>query len=244
MDTLRRFFDALEASGEGWCQLITHVRADGADWIGDVVAEKCVNAIRCAEPFHIMQWAIEAMDQFRKEACNEARKEARKEPKRGRGGPAKDAVGTPVANKSKGLKKTRYAFWKNPQNLNEYQQAKLRWVRKTDLKLYRSYLLKEGLRLVFQLGLAEACEVLERWASWVRRCRTPAFVKLQQRITKHKDRILASNEHGLTNGRIESMNTKIRLISRTAFGFRDPQALISMAMLSLDGHRPVLPGKD
>ena len=68
-------------------------------------------------------------------------------------------------------------------------------------------------------------------------------MELQRRIVKHRDRILASIEHGLTNGRIESMNTKIRLITRMAFGFKHPQALISLAMLSLGGPPPILPGR-
>ena len=42
------------------------------------------------------------------------------------------------------------------------------------------------------------------------------------------------------NGRIESVNTKIRLITRIAFGFRTPRALIALAMLSLGGHKPHL----
>ena len=64
-----------------------------------------------------------------------------------------------------------------------------------------------------------------------------------QSIVKHRDAILASIEHGLSNGRIESMNTKIRLITRIAFGFASPDALIALAMLSLGGHRPALPGR-
>lgn len=68
-------------------------------------------------------------------------------------------------------------------------------------------------------------------------------MELQRRIVNHRDRILASIEHGLNNGRIESMNTKIWLITRMAFGFKHPQALISLAMLSLGGHRPTLPGR-
>ena len=39
------------------------------------------------------------------------------------------------------------------------------------------------------------------------------------------------------------MNTKIRLITRIAFGFKSPDALIALAMLSLGGHKPVLPGR-
>jgi len=37
--------------------------------------------------------------------------------------------------------------------------------------------------------------------------------------------------------------TKIRLITRIAFGFRSPEALIALAMLNLGGHKPTLPGR-
>ena len=93
------------------------------------------------------------------------------------------------------------------------------------------------------LPLDEATEALDKWISWARRSRIDAFVKLQRSIVAHRDAILASIEHGLSNGRIESMNTKIRLITRIAFGFASPDALIALAMLSLGGHRPALPGR-
>lgn len=128
-------------------------------------------------------------------------------------------------------------------NLTTRQQAKLAWVAKTDPRLHRAYLLKEGLRLVFQLPADEAETALDSWIGWARRCRIPAFVELQRRIVKHKASILAAIEHGLSNGRIESVNTKIRLITRVAFGFKSPEALIALAMLNLGGHRPVLPGR-
>ncbi len=117
------------------------------------------------------------------------------------------------------------------------------WVAKTDPRLHRAYLLKEGLRLVFQLPLTEATEALELWIGWARRCRIPAFIDLQRRIVKHHASILAAIEHGLSNRRIESVNTKIRLITRIAFGFRSPEALIALAMLNLGGHCPPLPGR-
>lgn len=89
----------------------------------------------------------------------------------------------------------------------------------------------------------QAVEALDRRIGWARRCRIPAFVDLQRRIIKHRDSILAAIEHGLSNGRIESVNTKIRLITRVAFGFRSPEALIALAMINLGGHRPTLPGR-
>ncbi len=48
--TLALFFDALEASSQGRCARITHVSADGADWISTVVADRCVTTVRCADP--------------------------------------------------------------------------------------------------------------------------------------------------------------------------------------------------
>src|SRR4051812_42802422 len=55
---------------------------------------------------------------------------------------------------------------------------------------------------------------LDVWIGWARRCRIRAFVDLQRRIVKNQASILAAIEHGLSNGRIESVNTKIRLITR------------------------------
>jgi transposase len=97
--------------------------------------------------------------------------------------------------------------------------------------------------VVFALPHDQAVEALDRWISWARRYRIPAFVKLQKRIVKHRDRILAAIEHNLSNGLIESTNTKIRLITRMAYGFKSPEALIALALLNLGGHRPALPGR-
>lgn len=229
--TLDGFFDALEASGAGRCAQISHVSADGADWIAAVVERRCPTAVRCADPFHIVKWATEALDEVRRQAWNTAR----------------GAVGKRRAGRATGharaLKHARYALWKNPENLTGRQQTKLAWIAKTDPRLHRAYLLKEGLRLVFSLDPAEAVTGLDRWISWARRCRIDAFIALQRRIVKHKTAILAAIEHGLSNGRIESMNTKIRLLTRIAFGFASPDALIALAMLTLGGHPPVLPGR-
>ena len=239
--TVRQFFDLL---GPERCAQITHVSADGAGFIDAIVAEKCPAAVRVADPYHVVSWATDALDEVRREAWNDARTLARSEPKRGRGRPRADAPPRPGSERATALKSARYSLWKNPENLTEHQQVKLAWVAKTDPKLYRSYLLKEGLRVIFQLPYAAAVEAIDRWISWARRCRIPAFVKLQKRIVKHRARILAAIEHNLSNGLIESTNTKIRLITRMAFGFKSPEALIALALLNLGGHRPTLPGRN
>jgi transposase len=239
--TVREFFDLL---GEQRCKLITHVSADGADFIDGIVAQMCPDAVRVADPFHVVKWAGEALDEVRRQALNQARKQARAEPQRGRGRPPADAPPRPGNERVKSLHRARYSLWKNPEDLTENQQVKLAWIAATDPRLYRAYLLKEGLRVVFKMPHKAAVTALDRWIAWARRCRIPAFVKLQQSIVKHRTRILAAIEHHLSNGLIESTNTKIRLITRMAYGFHSPQALIALAMLNLGGHRPTLPGRN
>jgi transposase len=233
--TLHGFFDAL---GPQRCEQITHVSADGADWIAAVVAERCRNAVRCADPFHVVRWATNALDEVRRQAWNAARSDVRdRRALRARGKDVRDA------GHAKALKHARFALWKNPENLSTRQAAKLAWIAKAEPRVHRAYLLKEGLRLVFQLPYDEAVEALEEWISWARRSRIERFVALQRTVIAYKTEILASIEHGLSNGLIESVNTKIRLITRMAFGFKSPHALIALAMLNLGGHRPALPGR-
>ena len=230
--TLRGFFDLLGAERSA---AITHVSADQADWIAEIVAERCPNAVQCADPFHVVKWATEALDEVRRDAWNQARRS---------GQTAGNGYGVRVATgDARRFNNARYALWKNPDDLTDRQRDKLTWIAKTDPRLHRAYLLKEGLRYVFIAKGEAGKTALARWLSWARRCRIPAFVHLSRRITTVRDKIHAALEHGLSNALIESVNTKIRLLTRIAFGFRSAPALIALAMLSLGGHRPALPGR-
>jgi transposase len=226
--TLRKFFDLL---GPDRSAAITHVSADAADWIADVVTERAPQAVRCADAFHVVAWATEALDEVRREAWNNAR------------GAVHQRRAARATGAAKALKRARYALWKNPENLTEKQQEKLAWIAATDPKLYRAYLLKEGLRLPFKLKGQQGKEALDRWLAWAARCRIPVFVALGRKIRKHRAAIEAALEHELSNALIESTNTKIRLLQRIAFGFKSAEALVALAMLSLGGYKPSLPGR-
>jgi transposase len=246
--TVRSFFDAL---GQQRSALLTHVSADGADWIADVVAERAPQAIRCADAFHVVSWATEALDVVRRQAWNDARALARTEPTGRPGRPRKDGAQAsgprPGHDRARALKYARYALWKNPENLTSKQQTKLDWIATTDPVLYRAYLLKEGLRTIFALGHSEGPQAgigaLDRWLAWTARSRIPAFVELGRKIRRHRPQIEAAIQEDLSNALVESTNTKIRVLTRLAFGFHSAQALIALAMLSLGGYRPDLPGR-
>lgn len=50
-------------------------------------------------------------------------------------------------------------------------------IAKSDNQLYRAYLLKEKLRLIFQIDdVDEAEKELIAWVKWARHCRIPEFV--------------------------------------------------------------------
>ena len=55
------------------------------------------------------------------------------------------------------------------------------------------------------------------------------------------NRVEATLIHGLSNARVEALNTRIRLLTRIAYGFHSPRPLIALAMLSQGPNRPQLP---
>ena len=55
---------------------IKYVTADGARWIADCVSIYCPNATRCIDPFHVVAWANDCLDEVRKAAVRQAKKEA------------------------------------------------------------------------------------------------------------------------------------------------------------------------
>jgi transposase len=217
--TIEAFFDEL---GETRCKQITLVSCDMAGWISGPVADRLPDAVRCVDPFHVVMLATDALDEIRREVWNDARRSGE-------------------ITVAKDLKGARFALWKNPENLTDRQAAKLSTIQKTNARLYRAYLLKEQLRQIYRLPPDAAIILLDAWIAWARRSRLPAFVKLARTITAQRPGILAAIEHGLSNARVEAINTQIRMITRRAFGFHSPGALIALAMLSLAGLCPPLP---
>ena len=220
---LGQFFQLL---GPDRCAAITLVTADGAEWIFSAVSQYCPTARICLDPFHVVMWAGKALDAVRAQVHAAARRAGQKA----------------VADAIKGAK---YALWKNAADLTTRQQAKLAHIEQTNQPLYRAYLLNQQLRQVFAApGGADRTALLDAWLDWAATSRLPAFADLAHRIRRYwRDDIVNTLTYQLSNGLIESTNTKIRLLTRIAFGFKNPQALIAMVRLHLCGYDLPLPGR-
>ena len=70
-------------------------------------------------------------------------------------------------------------------------------------------------------------------------CETPAKDK-----TPHTQAIIQTAKSGITNARVEAVNNSIKLIVKTAYGFRNFNNLQSMVMLKLSGLNVELPGRE
>jgi hypothetical protein len=167
-------------------------------------------------------WATEALDKVRREVWNAARRRGQ-------------------VQKARDLKSSRWALWKAGDRLNPKQQAKLDSIEETNQPLYRAYLLKEQLRLVFQLPFDEALDLLEAWLDWAENSSLPSFVDLAERIWEHLTPIANALDHRPSNAIVEGLNTRLRLITRRAFGFsfgRTPHRTGNAQSRSLHTHPP------
>ena len=170
----------------------------------------------CFDPFHVCRLASRATDQLRRDEWN-----------------AHERSHTPAGRWVKG---TRWSLLKAPERQTVAQLATLWEVQQANRQLYRAFLLREELRLLYHLPdprLAPAH--LDAWLAWASRSRLRPFVRLARTLRAHRDGILAAIRLGLSNGRLEGLNSKIRLISHRSFGFHSADALIALVYLCCTG---------
>ncbi len=106
--------------------------------------EFCPGAERCLDPFHLVEWANEALDEVCMQAWREARsRETGRSPGRQRRGEERDRT----AQKIKG---SSVALGKAPENLTDSQRTRVGFIADAT-KLYRAYCLKESLRTLIRI---------------------------------------------------------------------------------------------
>jgi hypothetical protein len=125
---------------------------------------------------------------------------------------------------------------KAPEHQSVRQLATLHQVSQANQRLYRAFLLREELRLLYHLPDPELAPAhLDAWLAWAARSQLKPFVRLAHTLRAHREGILAAIRLGLTNGRLEGLNSKIRLISHRSFGFHSAPPLIALVYLCCGG---------
>jgi transposase len=211
-ETLQAFFDLLgERKGS-----IRAVSIDMSGGYEKAIREQVPQAEVAFDPFHVIRLAQRAVDQVRRDEWN--------------------AHGRSHTPKGRWIKGTRWSLLKAPEKQSASQLALLAEVQQANRSLYRAFLLKEELRLLYQLERpALAPAHLEAWLAWASRSKLEPFVKLAQTIRLHRHGILAAIRLRLTNGRLEGLNSRIRLISHRSFGFHSAAPLIALVHLCCSG---------
>ena len=215
------------------------VTGDGARWITDCVNEFTPDCERCIDAFHVVEWAMEALDEVRKsrwrvayERSQEMSKSNPQKPGRPRSDDKVAAAIREAKAKAEELKNSTYVLGKAPDHLSNAQEVKLEMIQANDKVLYRAYLLKESLRLLLKMNdVDEAEKELKHWLWWASHSRIPEFKELYKKIKRHKEHILNTIRLGMSNARIEATNNKIKLIIRKAYGFRNINNMMDMVYL-------------
>jgi transposase len=195
------------------------IRAVSIDMSGEyqrAIRAAIPDAQICFDPFHVCRLASRATDQVRRDEWN-----------------AHERSHTATGRWVKG---TRWSLLKAPERQTVGQLATLWEVQNHNRQLYRAFLLREELRLLYHPpDPALAPAHLDAWLAWASRSRLKPFARLARTLREHRDGILAAIRLRLSNGRLEGLNNKIRLISHRSFGFHSADALIALVYLCCTG---------
>lgn len=212
--TLDQFFDELGPERSG---LIESVSLDlGPAFLKSVQADgHAPQAVICADPFHLVKLVGDALDEVRRDLWNQLRR-------------------LPGERFAKDFKGARWALLRNPEDLTDTQAAQLARIRRNRGGMWRAYEMKEQFRAILagDLGRDEAAELLDRWCARAQRSRLAAFVRCARTMRERRHLILNAVEHGISNGRVEGLNTKVRLLVRRAYGFHSADAALALIMLA------------
>ena len=97
---------------------------------------------------------------------------------------------------------------------------------------------------MFRAGsAAEADRLLAAWLHDAAYCRIKPVVAVEKKVRRRRADIVAAVELGISNGRVESINNKVKVTVRMAYGFRNVDNMVALLMLRCSDVKPKLPGR-
>jgi transposase len=119
------------------------------------------------------------------------------------------------------FKQTRFLWLKNPENLARTEATRLSGLLRLNSPIVKAYLLKEDLRRFWTYrSTAWAGAHLLQWLWRASHSRLEPFKKFARMLRAHLDGILVWTTLRVSNGALEGMNNKVKVISHRAYGYR------------------------
>jgi transposase len=204
-ETVKEFVADLEKHG-GNAEQITAAAIDMSKAFIKGVKEQLPNAEVTFDKFHLIKLMNDALGKVRAE-------EARQFPE--------------------ALKKCRFLFLKNPENLTAEDQERLdTMVANHCHKSVEAYTHKLNLQNVyFAESRPEAEALLTQWHKTASKSALWLIQKMARTVKDHWNGILSHFDSELTTGYLEGVNSLIQAAKARARGYRNPRNMISMAYL-------------
>jgi transposase len=184
----------------------------------NLVKELMPSAEVVADRFHVMKQINQELDEQRR--AEKRAVEARKKKKQKAEKEAKLEV----------LKRSKYSLLKNEEDLTEPQKIKLEAIKKTWLNLKEMHELKEEFRRIYETS-KNPTEGMLSISEWLAKS-SIVFTKSCQTIRNWFGEIISYFERRTTNGVVEGINNKLKLIKRRGYGFRNFRNFWVRSMLS------------
>jgi transposase len=216
---LGRFFDAL---GPVRAARITTISADLGEMYLGVIRARAPRAEICADPFHIAAAARFALDRLRAAEWQRLR--------------AEDPAG------ARWLRGARFALRRGAGRRSAADLSLIGELAGVNQPIYRAHLWCDQLSALMQMSdPAEAATLLSTLIEEAPSLGHRRFALLGRTLDRHRQSILNTIVHRISNGRIEALNSSVRLISHRARGFRHVDNLIAMIHLVCGRVRVELP---
>ena len=191
--TIEQFKDDLKAHN-GVPENIKDVSCDMSPAFIKGVGEHLPNAEITFDKFHIMKIINGAVDEVRREE----------------------------QSNNPDLKKSRYIFLKNKENLTKKQKEKLAELSlsKTKLKSIRALHIRESFQEIYASKNTEEFEaLLKKWYFWATHSRLEPIKDAAKTIKNHWDGIVKWKESQINNGILEGLNSIVQAAKSKARGF-------------------------
>jgi len=201
-DTVEAFAQDLTAHG-GYPQAIVEVCIDMSPAFIAGIAQSLPSAQITFDKFHVIKLINEAVDAVRR-----AEQKSRAE-----------------------LKKSRYLWLKNPQNLSARQRTQLDNLATANLKTGRAYRIRLAFQELYLQPAKNAEAFLKKWYWWATHSRLPPMIQAASMVKRHWNGILRWFRSRIANGIIEAINSLVQAAKAKARGYRSLRNLKAIIYL-------------